>query len=94
VKEAMACNLPVISVDVGDVKARLRDVWPSKIVPRDVRDIGRALAELLQKPARSNGAYAIRDLTAEKVAEKVLQLYHEALNLSRLIKPENGQPVS
>jgi glycosyltransferase involved in cell wall biosynthesis len=78
IKEAMACNLPVVSVDVGDVRERLRDVHPSKVVGEDPHELGAALGEMLRMPARSNGSHAIRlDLTAELVASKVLALYRE-----------------
>ncbi|MBI4002211.1 MAG: glycosyltransferase [Nitrospira defluvii] len=81
VKEAIACNLPVVSVDVGDVKERLAHVRPSRIVGRDPLEIGRALAGFLQKPERSNGFEAIQDLSSEKVAERVVALYREALGM-------------
>jgi glycosyltransferase involved in cell wall biosynthesis len=32
VREALACGLPVVSVDVGDVAARIADAPPSRIV--------------------------------------------------------------
>jgi glycosyltransferase involved in cell wall biosynthesis len=79
VKESIACGLPVISVDVGDVKERLLQVHPSRIVSRDPRDIGQALAEILMKPERSNGAQSIQELSAEKFAQRVLQVYEETL---------------
>jgi glycosyltransferase involved in cell wall biosynthesis len=79
IKEAIACNLPVISVDVGDVRERLRDVIPSRIISRDPHEIGKALAEFLTKPERSNGAQLIQDLSAENIALRVLRLYEEAL---------------
>jgi glycosyltransferase involved in cell wall biosynthesis len=79
VKEAMACNLPVISVDVGDVRERLQSVIPSRIVTRDPSDIAQALVEFVTSPKRSNGAEMMIDLSAENVARQVLNLYQEAL---------------
>ncbi len=79
VKEAMACNLPVISVDVGDVRERLRSVHPSSIVTRNPSDIARTLVEFVTSPKRSNGAEMMVDLSAEHAARKVLNLYQEAL---------------
>ena len=32
IKEALACNLPVVSVDVGDARERLQEVSPSAVV--------------------------------------------------------------
>jgi glycosyltransferase involved in cell wall biosynthesis len=79
VKEALACNLPVVSVEVGDVRERLMNVHPSRIVGRDPVEIGEALAEVLQKHERSNGREVIRELSSEKVAERVMAVYYEAL---------------
>lgn len=41
VKEALACDLPVVSVDLGDVRQRLEGVWPSHIVERNAQDLVR-----------------------------------------------------
>ncbi len=79
VKEAIACNLPVVSVDVGDVKERLAYVRPSKIVSRDPIEIGRALADILLQPERSNGCEVIQDVSSEHVAERVIAVYREAV---------------
>lgn len=79
VKEAIACNLPVVSVDVGDVKERLANVRPSRIVGRDPVEIGRALADVLQRPERSNGYEVIQDVSSENVAERVMAVYREAV---------------
>jgi glycosyltransferase involved in cell wall biosynthesis len=77
IKEALACNLPVVSVDVGDVGERLQNVYPSAIVADNPHQLGAALAEVLRKPVRSNGSDTIVDLTAERAGEKVLALYRD-----------------
>jgi teichuronic acid biosynthesis glycosyltransferase TuaC len=85
VKEALACNLPVVSVDVGDVKERLAGVNPSRIVERDPEEIGRAVAEMLTNGKRSNGSQVIQDLSLDRIAEKILQVYNKALRFNRHI---------
>jgi glycosyltransferase involved in cell wall biosynthesis len=75
VKEALACNLPIVSVAVGDVRDRLKGVEPSRIVSRDPVDIGRALAEVLAIRSRSNGRASVRDLDGTKIALRLLAAY-------------------
>ncbi len=55
VQEALACGLPVVSVDVGDVAVRLAGVTNTCIVPRDAAAIARALVEMTTFPLRTNG---------------------------------------
>ncbi|MGQ9570402.1 MAG: glycosyltransferase family 4 protein [Thermodesulfovibrionales bacterium] len=80
VKEALACNLPVISVDVGDVKERLMNVRPSKIVKRDPEEIGKAIAEILKKGERSNGRMTIQELSLENIANRIISVYESIMN--------------
>jgi glycosyltransferase involved in cell wall biosynthesis len=79
VKEAIACNLPVVSVNVGDVRERLAGVRPSQIVSRETGEIGKVLGEVIMKGERSNGYEAIQDLTQKKTAARVLSVYERAL---------------
>jgi glycosyltransferase involved in cell wall biosynthesis len=78
VKEAIACNLPVVSVDVGDVRERLHGVRPSKIVPRDATEIGRGVAEMLRLGQRSNGGESMNDLSSEVISQRVVSVYRAA----------------
>lgn len=71
VKEAMACNLPVVATDVGDVPERLANVEPSRVVPHDAAAFGRAIAETLSDARRSNGRSQLAECADAKVAESV-----------------------
>lgn len=81
VKEALACNLPVVSVDVGDVAERLVGVTPSRVVERSEDAIAQALTEVVEFRDRCNGADAVRHLSLERIAERVLAVYYEAMGL-------------
>lgn len=78
VKEAMACNLPVVAVDVGDVRERLAWVEPSRIVTRESRDIARGIAEILELGKRSDGCRAIGELTVEVISSRLASVYEVA----------------
>jgi glycosyltransferase involved in cell wall biosynthesis len=75
VKEAMACNVPVVACSVGDVAKRLRGVFPSKVTSRDPAELGSALAEVLSLNQRSNGRDNMADFTTEATTRRLLALY-------------------
>ncbi|MFH1931661.1 MAG: glycosyltransferase [Pseudomonadota bacterium] len=75
VKEALACNLPIVSVDVGDVRERLDGVIPSRIVARDPEAIGFAAAEIVTSGQRSNGRDRVAEISAAMVRDKILRVY-------------------
>ncbi len=82
IKEAMACCLPVVTVNVGDVAARLTHVSPSFVVDSyNVEEIADSVVEILTINKRSNGAEEIiaQKLSEEIVAEKIINLYQEVL---------------
>ena len=79
VKEAMACNLPVVTVAAGDVVERLEFVQPSIVVnSRAASDLARTVIQILNDPTRSNGVLEInrQGLSREAVAEKILEIYN------------------
>jgi teichuronic acid biosynthesis glycosyltransferase TuaC len=78
-KEAMACNLPVVSVKVGDVKARLRGVQNSFVVADTKEALAAGLYKVLRSPERSDGRARIADLTATAVADRIATLYEDVL---------------
>jgi len=80
VQEALACSLPVVSVDVGDVSQRLEGVCPSRIVERNPEDLARAITEILISGQRSNGYTKIRDVSCSTVAQQTICVYRSALS--------------
>lgn len=90
VKEAIACDLPVVSVPVGDVAERLRFVRPSSIVARDPAELGAALAELLTCPMRSNGQDVIHEVAADRFAQQMVSIYGEMVRDSKIPPMREG----
>lgn len=79
VKEALACGLPVVAAPVGDCEDRLRGVSPSAIAERTPEAFTEATARVLAAGGRSNGPAAVAGLSLERVAQRVLAVYDEAL---------------
>lgn len=76
VKEAIATNLPIVSVNVGDVAERIKGISGCRIVPRNPAMIGDALVEILSSGRRANGREMKRDeIENMAVCEKVLNVY-------------------
>lgn len=80
VKEAMASNLRIVSVDVGDTRERLEDVAGCRVTADDSPEaLGAALAELLGETGEPAGREAVRELSLEAVAERVRGIYRRTL---------------
>jgi len=81
VKEALACNLPIVSVDVGDVAEMTAGVKNCRIVAREPKIIANALAEIVLTGERSDGREKRQNIIDnEKVCERVLEVYKRVLN--------------
>lgn len=80
VKEALACNLPVVSVDVGDVRQRIAGV-AGCVVCKDDRPetIAAALRQVLAERARTNGREAAQWLDEKLMAEEIIAVYWQAV---------------
>jgi glycosyltransferase involved in cell wall biosynthesis len=77
VKEAVACGLPVISTDVGDVAEILGDIDPSWVCAPEPEPLAGALVQCLTARRRSNGWERSAWLGQERIAERLLGLYCE-----------------
>nr|MBP6663517.1 glycosyltransferase [Paludibacter sp.] len=81
IKEAMACNCPVVSVPVGDVPFVLEGVEGCFIADYDAVAIAEKLKLAFNLGKRTEGRTRILELgwSTEKVAEKLLSVYSEIL---------------
>ena len=77
IQEALACNLPVISVDVGDTVERLRGVSCSAIVPREAEATALELVRVLRTPMRSDGRRKVGEFSAQRIAGELCRIYGE-----------------
>lgn len=81
VKEALACNLPVVSTDVGDVRQRINGI-PGCVILHDdsPQTIVSALRSVLTRRERADSRSTILDLDEQILTHKVLNVYQEVLN--------------
>lgn len=77
VKEAMACDLPVVSVPCGDVSERLEGTHPGEVCPYDAVSLADAIKDVFKAGCRSNGLEQLvaQGLSATAVAERLSKLY-------------------
>ena len=82
-KEALACDLPVVSVDVGDARQRLSSV-DGCFVCADARPetLAKSLSQVLEARRRIQGVAAVRDLSEGELASRVLAVYRSAARLT------------
>jgi glycosyltransferase involved in cell wall biosynthesis len=83
VKEAIACNLPVVSVDVGDVRERVRACRQSRVVEDSPEAIGMAIVDVLRSGQRDDGRESLRSLGLTAVAKRIREVYETAVERSR-----------
>lgn len=79
VKEAMACNLPIVSTDVGDVKEIIGNTEGCYITLYDPKDVAQKIKMALDFGKRTNGRNKIEHLDINKVAIRIKHCYEDIL---------------
>lgn len=79
VKEAMACNLPVVSVPAGDVAEMISGTAGCYLCTQDPEDVAEKLGKVLQNPRRTNGRADITHMEGGAIARRIVNLYEELL---------------
>jgi len=82
IKEAMACNCPIVSTDVGDVKEVFGNTNGCYICSYDPEDVEEKIKIALDFGKRTNGRQRIIELglDSDTVAQKIISVYKEVLN--------------
>ena len=79
VKEALACNLPVVATDVGGLRNRLSDVSNSYVGTNE-QELIELLSSVIKSGQRSDGRDHVTDLGLDQMAEDILSVYRRALS--------------
>ena len=80
VKEAMACELPVVATPVGDTPERLRGIPGCYVLPPDELRFADALIQALNHGRCPAARAAIGELSLPHVAERVIHVYESVVS--------------
>lgn len=78
IKEAIACGTPIVSVDVGDVKERIKGIGNCHIVVgRNVEELRKVLRLAMKEDHRKDGVERLtrQGLENEEIAKRIIAIY-------------------
>ncbi|MGH9471001.1 MAG: glycosyltransferase [Terriglobia bacterium] len=83
VKEAMAVNLPVITVETGDAPDLIGPTEGCYLVPREADAIAEKILAVCRTGSRTRGRERIARLSMENVARQIVEVYGAVVATSR-----------
>jgi glycosyltransferase involved in cell wall biosynthesis len=75
IKEALACNLPIVATPAGDIEELVKRAHPGAVVPAEARALAIELVRCCRVPTRSNGRTLTNGLDLESAAIATLDFY-------------------
>jgi len=75
VKEALACNLPIVATPSGDIAELLQGVIPSALCAADPKVLAHAIVRCVAGRPRSNGRERTRHLGLDEISARMLECY-------------------
>lgn len=79
IKEAMACNIPIVSTDVGDVKEVISNTEGCYLTSFDPEDLAGKIVQALEFNRRTTGREDMKHLEIGLVAERIISIYKKLL---------------
>lgn len=79
VKEALACNLHVVSVDVGDVVERIGRIDGCQICQGDSLHLAEGLRNALAFRGEFYGRAAVESLSLDRISRRLIALYQDVI---------------
>lgn len=79
IKEALACNCPIVASDVGDIRKRVSGVTNCFVLDLDYEKFCKACDEILSNPFRTNGRERVSTLSNNAIAKEIFNIYVEII---------------
>ena len=87
IKEAMACNCKIVSVTVGDVPERFKEVKGCFLCQYQVEDIAQKIIEALNFPDKEvTSRQAILSFNSSLIAERLSEVYRSVMSRQNRMK--------
>ena len=80
IKEAMACNCPIVSVDVGDVKQVIADTEGCYLAERTPEDIAEKLDKAIGYGKTNGREKVLKEFDSSVVARRIISIYKEIID--------------
>ena len=82
IKEAMACNCPIVSVPVGDVPEMINNIDNCFVSTYEPEDVAEKLRQTLVSGKRTEGRTRIieMELDTDSVAKRIMEVYKKVIN--------------
>ncbi|HLJ50417.1 MAG TPA: glycosyltransferase [Bryobacteraceae bacterium] len=92
IKEALACNRPIVTVDVGDVRQRLAGVNGCYIADAEPERLAEALRRVYAGPRQIEGRCRVREFGLPMVSERLISIYETILERQEMTVPASERP--
>jgi teichuronic acid biosynthesis glycosyltransferase TuaC len=79
VKEALACNLPIVSVRVGDIPQRMQEIEGCHLSAPDPMELARKLHLVYRNTSRVDGREKIHAVSGDYSARRLSEFYNQVL---------------
>jgi teichuronic acid biosynthesis glycosyltransferase TuaC len=91
VKQAMACNLPTVATDVGDVRQVIGKTRGCYVCNPSIPEFVARICDILRHRERTDGREQIRYLECSAVAQRVSEVYEQVLRKREAFAADRGR---
>jgi teichuronic acid biosynthesis glycosyltransferase TuaC len=91
VKQAMACNLPIVATDVGDVRQVVGATAGCHVCRPDAAEFAERLGEVLRRRERTDGRARVAHLDCRSTAERIIAVYEQTVRRRQPAPSQRGR---